>query len=249
MAEHGDETASLSRNANAQPGSGGRGSAQETLLVCGIVASLLYVAMMEVIRYDGYSATSQTVSELSAIGAPTRNLWFWLAWVYTALVLAFGWGVWKSAGRNRPLRVVGGLILASSLLGFVWPFAPMHQREVLAAGGGTLSDTLHIALAFATVPLFLLTIGFGAAAFGRRFRFYSIATMAIAFGFGALTGLDGPRIGLPTPYVGLWERINIGVYMIWLVVLAVTLLRQRATGTGAPVRALRTGAAHRAVCQ
>ena len=140
--------------------------------------------------------------------------------------MAFGWGVWKSAGGNRPLRVVGGLILASSLLGFVWPFAPMHQREVLAAGGGTMSDTLHIVLAFGTVPLFLLTVGFGAAAFGRRFRLYSIA-LVMAFVFGVLTGLNGPRISanLPTPYIGLWERINIGVYMIWLVVLAVTLLR------------------------
>jgi hypothetical protein len=105
----------------------------------------------------------------------------------------------------------------------------MHQREVLAAGGGTLSDTLHIVLAFVTVPLFLLTVGFGAAAFGRRFRLYSIATLVIAFVFGVLTGLDGPRISanLPTPYIGLWERINIGVYMIWLVVLAVALLRMR----------------------
>src|SRR5204862_7689369 len=120
MAEHGVETASLSRNANAQPGSGGRGSVQEALLVCGIVASLLYVAMMEVIRYGGYSATSQTVSELSAIGAPTRNLWFWLSWLFTTLVFAFGWGVWKSAGRKRSLVVWGCLLLAFRLLGVVW---------------------------------------------------------------------------------------------------------------------------------
>ncbi len=199
------------------------------LLVCGILASLLYIAMMGAIRYDGYNWVSQTLSELSAIGAPTRPLWFWLAWVYTALVMAFGWGVWKSADSNRPLRVVGALILASSLLGFVWPFAPMHEREVLAAGGGTLSDTLHIVLAFVTVPLFLLTVGFGAAAFGRRFRLYSIATAVIAFAFGALTGVDGPRISanLPTPWIGLWERINIGVYMVWVAVLAVTVLRHR----------------------
>src|SRR6266540_2599131 len=170
------------------------------LLVCGILASLLYIAMMGAIRYDGYNWVSQTLSELSAIGAPTRPLWFWLAWVYTALVMAF-----------------------------VWPFAPMHEREVLAAGGGTLSDTLHIVLAFVTVPLFLLTVGFGAAAFGRRFRLYSIATAVIAFAFGALTGVDGPRISanLPTPWIGLWERINIGVYMVWVAVLAVTVLRHR----------------------
>jgi Protein of unknown function (DUF998) len=219
------------------------------LLVCGMIASLLYIVMMQAIRYDGYNPVSQIVSELSAIGAPTRTLWFWLAWVYTALVMAFGWGVWKSAGGNRPLRVVGSLILASSLLGFVWPFTPMHEREVLAAGGGTLSDTLHIVLAFVTVPLFLLTVGFGAAAFGRRFRLYSIATLVIAFVFGVLTGLDGPRVSanLPTPYIGLWERINIGVYMIWLVVLAGTLLRRRETGTvraaGATRHSALTGAA------
>ena len=200
----------------------------KVLPACGILASLLYVAMMQAIRYGGYSATSQTVSELSAIGAPTRPLWFWLAWVYTALVIAFGWGVWKWAGSNRPLRVAGGMILASGLLGVVWPFAPMHQREVLAAGGATLSDTMHIMLGFVTVLLFLLTVGFGAAAFGGRFRVYSIATIVIALVFGGLTGVAGPRISanLPTPWIGLWERINIAAYMVWVAVLAVALLRR-----------------------
>jgi len=208
------------------------------LLVCGILSSLLYAGMNVFIpmQWHGYSSASQVVSELSAIGAPTRVLWVFLGTIYTLLFAAFGWGVWKAAGGNRPLRVVGILILASSLLGFVWPFAPMHQREALAAGGGTLSDTLHIVLAFVTVPLFLLTIGFGAAAFGRRFRLYSIVTIVIAFAFGVLTGLDAPGISanLPTPRVGLWERINIAAYMTWIVVLAVALLRMRSTATPAP---------------
>jgi hypothetical protein len=41
--------------------------------------------------------------------------------------------------------------------------------------------------------------------------------------------LDGPRIAanLPTPWVGLWERINIGVFLLWVVVLAIALLRRR----------------------
>lgn len=59
------------------------------------------------------------------------------------------------------------MILGSCLLAFAWPFAAMHQREVLAAGGGTLSDTLHKVLGVVTVFLFLVTVGFGAAAFGR----------------------------------------------------------------------------------
>ena len=47
---------------------------QKILLMCGIVSSLLYVAMniFVAMQWDAYSSVSQTVSELSAIGAPTR---------------------------------------------------------------------------------------------------------------------------------------------------------------------------------
>jgi hypothetical protein len=30
----------------------------------------------------------------------------------------------------------------------------------------------------------------------------------------------------PTPEIGVWERINIGVYMLWVVVLVMMLLRR-----------------------
>jgi len=68
---------------------------------------------------------------------------------------------------------------------------------------------------------------FAAAALGKRFRYYSIITMVLLIGFGALSGADGPKIAgnLPTPLIGVWERINIGVFMFWIVVLAIVLLR------------------------
>jgi len=203
--------------------------ARRSLLVCGILSSPLYVAMtiFVAMQWETYSSASQTISELSAIGAPTRSLWAVPGAIYTVLVTAFGWGVWKSAGRIRALRIAGGLILAYGALGVLWPFAPMHLRETLAAGGGTLSDTIHLVLASVTVLLMLLAISFAATAFGTRFRVYSLATLAILAAFGALTFLDAPRIAanLPTPWIGVWERINIGVFLLWVVVLATTLLR------------------------
>ncbi|MDH4284301.1 MAG: DUF998 domain-containing protein [Gallionellaceae bacterium] len=198
------------------------------LLVCGILSSLLYGAMMLLIHFEGYSLLSQTVSELSAIGAPTRPLWMMLGFVYEALVLAFALGVWLSAGGKLALRVVGGLLLAFGMLGLLWPFASMHQREVLAAGGATFSDTLHIILGVVTVLFMLVTIWVGAKAFGRRFRLYSVATFLTLLLFGVLTGVDSPNIAvnLPTPWIGLWERINIAVFLLWLAVLAIALLRE-----------------------
>jgi hypothetical protein len=182
--------------------------------------------MMLFVRWDGYSRFSQTVSELSAFDAPTRGLWMGLGAVYTVLVIAFGLGVLASAAGNRRLRVVGALILADGIIGAYWP--PMHLREVLAAGGGTISDTLHVAVwTPITVLLFIGALGFGAFAFGKRFRIYSLATIVVLIVFGGLTGMasSGVNENLPTPWLGVWERINIAAFMVWVAVLAVTLLR------------------------
>ena len=80
-----------------------------------------------------------------------------------------------------------------------------------------------------TNVLFMLQIGFAAVAWGKRFRFYSIATMVMLVAFGALTGREAPRLesNLPTPLIGVWERIGIGVFIVWIAVLAIALLRTR----------------------
>ena len=112
-----------------------------------------------------------------------------------------------------------------SVVGLFWP--PRHQREVLAAGGKTLTDTLHLTWAMVTVVLMMLAIGFAAAALGKRFRVYSVASIAMMFGFGMLTSREAPRIeaNLPTPWVGVWGRLDIAVFLLWVVVLAITILR------------------------
>jgi len=198
----------------------------KVLLFCGILFSFLYVVanVITAILYEGYSSVSQTVSELSAIGAPTRTLWVSLMIPYTLLVIAFGVGLVLSSAGNRALRVVGIVFIVDAVIGSFWP--PMHQREVLAAGGGTLTDTLHIAFTVVHVPLVMVAIGFGAAALGKGFRFYSILTLTILIVAGVFTGIDSPKLqtNIPTPWIGVWERIIIGVYMLWMIVLALVLL-------------------------
>src|SRR4030095_13753386 len=118
------------------------------------------------------------------------------------------------------------VILFDSVLGFYWP--PMHQREIIAAGGGTLTDTLHLVWAFIHLSLMLLMSGFGAAAFGKGFRLFSVFIVVAFMVFGILTTKEslGIEAGLPTPHAGTWERVNIGAYMLWVIVFAIMLLRR-----------------------
>lgn len=201
---------------------------RNALLGCGILAAVLYVAMTFAVGllWPGYSVASQTISELSAIDAPTRPVWMLLGTVYTVLMIAFGWTVWRCAPPNRALRAVGALLLTQAIFGFFWP--PMHQRTVLAADGKTLTDTLHIVWTIVTGVFFTCALGFGAAALGKRFRVYSIATMVIVLAGGAMTGTYASRIeaNLPTQGAGIWERINSTAFMAWVAVLAIALLRE-----------------------
>lgn len=204
------------------------------MLACGAIAGGLYIAtdLTAAVAWDGYSITDQTVSETFAVGAPTRPFVLARSLTYSILMLFFGWGVLRVASEQRSLRTTGGLIVAIGAIDLLGPFAPMHQRAVLEAGGGSLTDIMHIVLASFDVLLILLILGFGAHTAGKKFRLYSFITLVLVLGFGALTGLDGPRMSsnLPTPMMGIWERISIYGFMIWLIVFAVTLLRSRHDG-------------------
>ena len=208
--------------------------AHKVLLACGIVAPLVYLAsdVIAGMRWEGYSFRDQTISELNAIGAPTRALTIALGLAGYAFLVAVGIGVWRSAAVNRRLRLVGGALVVIGVLS-VWavPFASMHVREAEES----LTDTLHLVGGAIVLPLLLVIIGFGAAVFGKRYRLYSIATIAVMLAFGVWAGLDGAAVtdNLATPWVGVKERVSVYAYQLWLVVFAIAFLRRhRAAGAG-----------------
>ena len=206
------------------------------LLSCGIAAPLVYVAtdLLLALRWEGYSYRDQTISELNAIGAPTRTLSIVLGILGYAFLVAFGVGVWRSATARRSLRTAAaGLIALGVFAWFGVPFASMHVREAEE----TLTDTLHVVQLAVAGPLLLVIVGFGAAAFGWRFRLYSSATVLVTLGFGAWSGTYGADVAnnIETPWVGVVERISVFAYQLWIAVFAIALIG-RAYGCTADAR-------------
>jgi len=99
----------------------------------------------------------------------------------------------------------------------------MHMRGEEA----TFTDAMHIALAGVGVIFALLAVGFGAAAFGKRFRLYSMGTILILLVPSIVVFLYVPQIAANvfTPWTGIAERISTYGYLLWQAVLAIVLLR------------------------
>jgi uncharacterized protein DUF998 len=201
---------------------------ERVLLICGILSSLLRVAtdILAAMWYPGYSYMNQTMSQLAAIGAPTRPFQLALLAVYGALVIAFGIGVWALAGRKRSLRVAGILLAMFGALGLVeLPF----PQTAMQLSGGVTDQTMHIIVTSVAVLLITLFIGFGAAAYGKGFRLYSIATILILLVFGALAAMQAPQaVQFSAPWMGVMERVSYYSYLLWILVFAV--VRFRAVG-------------------
>ncbi|MFA5868498.1 MAG: DUF998 domain-containing protein [Candidatus Bathyarchaeia archaeon] len=201
---------------------------RRVLLSCGIVSTLLYLStdIIAGTMWKGYSFTNQAVSELSAVGAPTREFVVPLYFLYSVLMIAFGLGVWGYS-RKRFLRITAGLMVGIGLLGFVgYPF-PLR----LGVAEAEFTNTIHTIIASVTGRSYMAAMGFGAFAYGRRFRLYSIGTLLVLIVVGALAafmaGTDITQRGFtaPPPWFGLIERIDIYSSMIWVAVLASVLLR------------------------
>jgi len=91
---------------------------KRALLACGIGSPVIYVAanVVGALRGGGYSSVNQTVSELTAIDAPSRPVALPLFVANDVLSLGFGAGVVASADHNRPCASPAGCWSA-----WAWP--------------------------------------------------------------------------------------------------------------------------------
>jgi hypothetical protein len=193
---------------------------RKALVACGPISALIYVGWAELaaLRWSDYSRITNAISELSLPESPSAGFlqpWEFIA--YHAFVIAFGIGVWQSAGRSRSLRVVGGLQVLAGATFPLW----LAFGEVLAA---------HMVLSTVAVLAWLGSLGFGAAAFDKRFQLYSLITLAAVLVFNAMAFMYVPEAaaGEAMGVIGLYERVAFSAYFMWVMVLAVTLWPQAA---------------------
>ena len=200
------------------------------LLVCGILAPILYFGtdMYAGYLYPNYSFSAQAISELFAIGAPTSGIVVPVFTLSSLLLLAFSLGVWNSSGGSLAIRLTALMFVGNAVNGLIlWNVYPMHMRGEAA----TFTDLMHIILAGVGVVFVLLAVFIVVLSSHGLLRIYSIIALVVLLVPGALVfiTIPGLKMGEPTPYVGLTERISTYGYYIWQLIYIKHLIQAGVT--------------------
>jgi hypothetical protein len=202
------------------------------LLACGTVAPALALVtdLVACARWSEYRPINQSLSQLSAIGAPTRQLVTGLDLARDGLLAAFAAGVGKSARGDRALGAAGGLLLANAATeAFATAFVPRDFSQPTWSARNT-ANTLVMG---ASVACSLGAMGMGARALPGWFRRFSagvplsyLALAVLGVLLPARRAAAPPATGEASATTGAQERTMAYSFQLWVAVLAVTLARR-----------------------
>lgn len=217
---------SLSRPTAPLPRRGLLAGLDGALRLCGVLAPLAYVATVALggAFHPGYGHLARPVSDLVAAGAPHKALLDPLFALYNLLTLAFAWGLQRRIGAgSRWGRGAALSLAAEALFGLVTLAFPESPGGAAPTLGGT--GALHVVFAGLSSLATMLTLGLtGLWARGRAglrpLALYSFASLLAVLVSG---GAAAVAVAQRSPIGGLLERITIGGFLQWLLVLAGSL--------------------------
>lgn len=199
---------------------------QRALLLCAIGAGVVTGAidLIAGALRPGYNFAFQSISVLSAPGAPTRPFVLGFDLVVDALVIAFAVGLWLSAGQKHAIRALAGLLVSAAVLQSVAVVLfPYHPDEP----SSSFANTMNVALMAPSIVGWFLAIVLGAVAFRNWFRWFSISLL-VALLVEDFLATAGASLfvagGHPGSLVGFQERANVYGFYTWVALLALVQL-------------------------
>jgi len=198
--------------------------------ICGMLSPLFYIAMTIVggVITPDYSHVYHAVSELMQRGAPHKALMDGFLILSNISNLLFGLGVFLFFYQTNRYNKTGFAgVISLFLIGLIGIlitlFFPMDPRDSQLTTPGLMHLILVSILAIlslATPILFGLSL-WKESAFLKfaKYSFISAIVILVTGGLAAAAALT------PSPYMGLAERVTIGMNMQWMFIFAWTMYR------------------------
>lgn len=191
------------------------------LLMCGIAAALLYALadLLGILLKPGYNFISETAGLLTAPGSPSRPYVLAINLAADFVLVAFAIGLWMTGNSNWAQRVMAVFIAVNALTALIaLPFFPMHPDEAATSQ----ANRLNVIFMATSMFCFVLAIIFGIPANHNWLRWVSLGII-LFFIIATVIGLIIPRLHGPT--TGVQERSMMYLYLAWLVMQSLVLLK------------------------
>lgn len=192
------------------------------ILKSGMLAVIVYFlhVLLGGFLWKDYSHLQQPISDLTASGAPDREILLIMTSIYgiLALFFAFSFTIFESRKYNKLVFAGGITFILLHLVSLSYGFFPQD----LPGAETTFKGTMHLVVTALIVPFTILSpllIGFGIRKNpeSRSFGNFSLVCGVLIIVFGGLSGLFFAK---HLPYFGLVERCNIGLLQIWTFILS-----------------------------
>ena len=194
---------------------------------------ILFATVIAVFGFvrDDYSHVKHHISQLGATGAPQ-------AWVQNVnfvvtglLIIAFAIGLYRAVGTGKAGKIGSALIV---LVGVGAAGPGLFPEDMIPVPPEpTFSDSMHnmfslLAFLAVIIAVIILSRSLPRDDVWQRYRPYSLITGIGAFALLVLAGLSGPEEGGVSalePWTGLLQRLFVGVWLLWIEVMAIKLFR------------------------
>ena len=193
------------------------------LALAGVAGPFVYAAVVAVLGrlYPGYSHLSQTMSELGAADAP-HALIMNIAGLGLLGIMIMAFAAALHQGSSQSGRTIFGTVLIAA------SGAALVMTAVFPCDtGGEITTAGRLHGVFAAVGSVCMVVGMLITAFilykDSQWRDCAILSVTIALLASALAALYG--LDIIEGWKGALQRVSMGVALLWVVVVAVRLLR------------------------
>jgi hypothetical protein len=208
------------------------------LCAAGVVSVGAYVVHVVLggFLWQGYDHLQQSISSLTGVDGPNRELLNNILLAYAIPGIVFGLSAYLYMRSFAPKIAQVGMLLymIMQIISFAYKFFP----EDAQGAAMTFSGSMHIVITYAIVPLTILAPIFIGVGFRKLEGFKKFGVFCIFAGIFIIVagGTTTVIFANGLDYFGLAERINIGMLQLWTLLLALKLLRTDTAGLGSYVK-------------
>lgn len=192
--------------------------------IIGVVINVVHVVLGGYL-WNGYNHLMQPISDLTAIGAPNRITMTIIVMIYNICMIFFSISTYLYARdyTSKLTKLGMKIYMIMHLLTLFIHIFPQDLRRPM----GTLYSIIHmglfgIILILTLIVLLLIVLGLMNQ---EEFYYFAIFSLVISVIFIITMLLFTFFFFLRLPYVGLIEKINVGAFQLWTLILSFKLIK------------------------